>query len=102
MTKVTKSVISFRQWEFLNHAINVLQLGEFDGLLGVSRMATRPGLYRESIAKLCYDQLCFALESMSIPILPGRQCLREFRPGLESTLLEPLKGKHQFHQGKLT
>ena len=70
VTGCTKSVVGFRQWELLHHAIDVLQLGECDRLLRVSSMATRPGLDRQSVANLAPDQLCFARKSMSGSIIP--------------------------------
>lgn len=49
---LTKSVICLCQWEFLNHAVDVLQFCELDCLFRISGMTARPGLYRESISDL--------------------------------------------------
>lgn len=56
----TECVVSFGQRELLNHAVDVLELSEFDSLFRVESMSTRPGLYRKPVAKLLNCQPSFA------------------------------------------
>ena len=40
-----KSFVSFVKWEFLDHAIDVVQLGEFHCFLAIERLARRPAMH---------------------------------------------------------
>lgn len=44
------SFVGLLQWELLNHAFDVMELGEIDGLLAVESVARRPAVDGASFA----------------------------------------------------
>lgn len=54
---LTKGFIGLIQREFLDHAVDILQLGELDRLLRVECMSTGPSVNRQTLADLWQESV---------------------------------------------
>ena len=54
--RITECIVGLGQRESFDHAVNLLELGEFDRLFRIESMPTGPGLHRKPVAKLVYRQ----------------------------------------------
>jgi hypothetical protein len=64
--ELTICIVGLLQREFLDHAVDILQLGELNRFLRVDGVATRPAMHREPILDLVKCQLMFHLSKQFI------------------------------------